>query len=258
MVSAAGVSKVSESEQRNGGVRDYAKHRRARGLVGGTHNAVRKAIAAKRLSASVSYVVRHGKRVPQIDFEVADLEWERNTDPVESTKNTPAKSGCAEADAAAPGARSTATDRPRGPAHALVDELALGIDQQPSGQPWAASSQEGADQRAASGSEQGYLEHRAKREKFLADQAELDYLRNVGQLVSAAEVDREVSEIFNQVKSSVMRLVPKKAPQWSAETDPGRLERLMNEAFTQVFDELSHGLAADAAGWLEERAAAVP
>ena len=67
-------------EQGVGGVRAYAKHR------GVNHNAVRKAIAAKRISRSVTYVDRAGHQVPRIEFAIADQEWARNTDPTAAEK----------------------------------------------------------------------------------------------------------------------------------------------------------------------------
>lgn len=104
----------------------------------------------------------------------------------------------------------------------------------------------------------GYQDHRTKRERHLADLAELEYLERVGALVSAAEVEREVAEIFTKLKSGVMRLITKNVAQWAAETDPARLERLATKIFTQEFDEQSRALADDAAGGVEERAAALP
>ena len=117
----------------------------------------------------------------------------------------------------------------------------------------------GAESQAAGLAASGpsYQDHRAKREKHLADLAELEYMERVGALVSAADVEGEVSEIFSQVKSGVLRLISKHVAQCAAETDPGRLERLVTKVFTQEFDEQSRALAADAAGGLEERAPAL-
>ena len=55
-------------------LRAYAKHRKALGLDGGSHVAVRKAIRNHRV---VEGVVADGK----IIAEIADAEWERNTGP---------------------------------------------------------------------------------------------------------------------------------------------------------------------------------
>ena len=58
-----------------GGVRAYARHRRAKGMTGTTHRSVQAAIKRKRLDKSVSVV----DGVPLIDFEQADQEWADNT-----------------------------------------------------------------------------------------------------------------------------------------------------------------------------------
>jgi hypothetical protein len=57
-------------------VRAYARHRRELGLSGGTHQAVRVAIARGRLESSVRII--EGK--PKIDVEAADREWIERTD----------------------------------------------------------------------------------------------------------------------------------------------------------------------------------
>jgi hypothetical protein len=50
-------------------IREYADHRKAAGLVGGTRQGVERAIAAKRI------LLIDGK----IDPDVADIQWEKNT-----------------------------------------------------------------------------------------------------------------------------------------------------------------------------------
>jgi hypothetical protein len=102
----------------------------------------------------------------------------------------------------------------------------------------------------ASGDQADYLAARAKREGFMAKQAELDYLEKIGVLVSTAEVEREYSEIFSTLKSSVFRIADSKAQILAAETDPARVNRHLMDAFRAVFDELSNRFAreAEAAG----------
>jgi hypothetical protein len=54
----------------SGSVRAYARHRRALGLPGGTHQSVRKAIERQRIAVASDGV---------IDFAEADKQWESNT-----------------------------------------------------------------------------------------------------------------------------------------------------------------------------------
>lgn len=136
-------------------------------------------------------------------------------------------------------------------------ETGTNNDQLPlTGQPANAASQEDAGPPAAA--EPGFMEHRTKREEFLAKTAELDYLKQIGALVSTAEVEREVEEIFAVVKSNAFRIIPKKSAILAAETDPGRIERLLTDALTQAFHESSRAFADVAAGGAEERAATLP
>lgn len=104
----------------------------------------------------------------------------------------------------------------------------------------------------------GYQDHRTKREKHLADIAELEYLDRVGTLVSAAQVEREIMEIFTLLKSNIYRIIDRKAQQFAAETDPTRIERLLRAEFTLVFDECSRELAATATEGAEESPEALP
>ena len=59
--------------------RAYASMRKARGLKGGSHVAVGKAIKTGRLRDSVRYIGEEGKRRPTINPELADREWDENT-----------------------------------------------------------------------------------------------------------------------------------------------------------------------------------
>jgi hypothetical protein len=56
--------------------RQYAEHRKARGLPGGTQAAVNKAAATGRITK----VIDPESKKPMIDPAIADAQWERNTD----------------------------------------------------------------------------------------------------------------------------------------------------------------------------------
>ena len=259
---------MSGSQGQFGGVRAYGRHR------GVNHNAVRKAIESKRLSKSVTLVERGGQMVPRIDFALADQEWQRNTDPVEAARN--GKSVNPPAHASAPGAAEQPDRAQLGQASAPAgpgDQLTHWPERRPQGDLVdAARVDDGkgrldgagalpGDRQVLSGggetpSEPGYLEHRAKRERYLAEQAELDYLKKVSSLTWVPDVEREMMEIFKQHRANVMRSNSKVAVQVAAETDPIKVERLLNEAANKVFHELSRTFADDAAEGAEERAAA--
>lgn len=57
----------------------YAEHRAARGLAGGTHTAVQRALQSGRITG-----IPDEKGRTRIDPEVADIQWAAKTDPIKS------------------------------------------------------------------------------------------------------------------------------------------------------------------------------
>lgn len=185
-------------------------------------SAVQKAIESRRVTA-----IREDKgRITGINQVLADEQWAKNTDPVEAARNGKLEAPVAPLQLSAP-----AGEAPKAPANEAP---------------------------AATGDQGDYLAARAKREGFLAKQAELDYLEQIGKLVSTAEVEREFAEVFSQLKNSVFRIADSKAQILAAEADPARVNRQLTDAFRTVFDELSRRFASDAAGGTPEREAALP
>jgi hypothetical protein len=242
---------VVDARLREWSVADYVSLREFARRQGVTLGAVQKAIASGRVTA-----VRRDEagRLTGVEPELAAEQWGRNTDPVEALRNGKQwMTGSVGAIAAASLPAETCASSSAGEAAAgpVERSLAAAPEQPPAGG-------DGANQAPAVGTEDSYGEHRARRERFQAAQAELDYLERLGILVAAAEVDKEVTDLFVQVKAGVMRLAPKLAPTLAAETDVGRIERLLAEGLTRAFDEQSRRLADDATGGPEERAAALP
>jgi len=225
------------------GLRAYARHRRV------ALSAVQKAIATKRVT-----VIRRNERghVIAIERHAADQQWTANTDPVEAARN-------GKLEAPPPGAAAPLPDTACQVDGGLESRAAAGnamsgaaVGEVPAGVAAASKASAGIE-------DQGdYLAARAKREGFLAKQAELDYLEKIGVLVATAEVQREMSEIFTQLKSNVFRISDRKAQILAAEADPARVHRLLSEEFRTVFDEFSNRLSGDAAAGTAEREAALP
>lgn len=246
-------------------------------------SAVQKAIKTKR----VTDVLRNARGfVVGIHAENAWLEWQRNTDQGEAAKSGKIYQAATIPTIAGGEERSTALSfaetrdplpAPQSSAEARNEQrlnasaAAAGVLAEPSSQegdiPARAAGQlpldDGGESSAQASSTPaaaipGFMEHKTEREKFLAKTAELDYLKQIGALVSTAEVEREVEEIFAVVKSNAFRIIPKKSAILAAETDPGRIERLLTEALTQAFHESSRAFADVVAGGVEERATAMP
>jgi hypothetical protein len=182
-------------------------------------SAVQKAIRTGRVTS----VKRDDKgRLVGVHPELGLQEWARNTDPCEAVKSGK-----------------------------IIEAPPTNAAQLPLVQ---TSAQQTAD---AEPSVPGYQDHRAKREKHLADIAELEYLERVGTLVSAADVERETAEIFTLLKSNIFRIVDRKAQLLATESDPARIERLLRAELTLVFDECSRGFDDTVASRAEERPAAM-
>lgn len=197
-------------------------------LQGVALSAVQKAIRSGRVTA-----IRRAAsgRVIGIDPEIAAVQWATNTDPGEAAKNGKAWIR---------GAGDTAAD--------IVGGVVI---------PEVAASIEGENTEASAVATPGYQDHRTKREKHLADLAELEYLEKVGTLISAADVEREMGEILLQLKNNVFRIADRKAQILAAETDPARIHRLLSEEFRLVFHELSARFEVEITGGAEERSMAV-
>jgi hypothetical protein len=272
------------SEQGVGGVRAYAKHR------GVNHNAVRKAIAAKRISRSVTYVDRAGHQVPRIEFAIADQEWARNTDPTaaektgkfygpsrQSLRSTPvvlAEGSSPVPEHAEPVAKTVNQDE-RANLHGNESVAAAGVLADAPSQageiPPAAAGQlplTGPETSASSitepilpapareGDPNRYLEHRARTEEFKAKQAELEYLKDLGRLVSAAEVREAQFRRDRTLRDKLLNVPDRIATIVAAERDPARVHQQMTDEIKRILNELSIDAAAEVAGGAPERVAA--
>jgi len=188
-------------------LRAYAKSRRARGLTGGSLAAVQKAIAAERIRLS------NGK----IDPQVADIQWERNTDPVGAQRG------------------------------ASGGSLDAGV------QTSAPASTAGADSTAASPESGVPPEVREEQRKRLASAARADDMRaellnyeleqKRGNLVRAEDVKREAFEKARVARDALMAIPDRITPLVAAETDPAKVRAILVSELRKVCAELAAGEA---------------
>lgn len=202
-------------------LREFARRREV------TLGAVQKAIESKRVTA-----VRRSEsgRLLAIEYHAATAQWNSNTDPDQA-----ARAGQAAAAANSAAVVASPAQSPLG-----------GVDI--AGERTSGEAPPGRNNPAApSDDEHGYLGHRAKREEFQAKRAELDYLERVGVLVSAAQVQAEQFDIFRQHRDKLEQIPANLSERLAAETDPQRVEHLLRTAIRNTLNELSRGLALDAA-----------
>lgn len=207
-------------------LREFARRREV------TLGAVQKAIESGRVTS-----VRRSQagRLTAIEFNAASTQWNRNTDPDQAGRagQTPGAVNTPASAAAGPGGGDNAAGRePPGP------------------------SQERPAAAAQDNDEFGYLGHRAKREEFQAKRAELDYHERVGTLVSAAEIREQQFTIFRELRDNILAISTRVSPRLAAETDPVRIQVMLDEEHRKALHELSRALAVDIAGGTPERAGA--
>ncbi|MCW5648362.1 MAG: hypothetical protein KIS62_01315 [Ramlibacter sp.] len=182
---------------------EYARHRKALKLSGGSREAVRKAVDEGRITTFGS-----DKR---IHAELADIEWERNT----RTRLSPQAQ-------AAPLANASAAPE-------------LDLQPAPGGVPNSAASP--AAPPAASPVVDGYTAARARREVAEAAMAEMQHRKLRGELVATADVAKAAFEtardLRDALESSVNPLAAELAPVMTAD-ECAQILRKHNRAIQEL------------------------
>jgi hypothetical protein len=169
------------------GLREYARRR------GVTLQAVQKAIKSGRITPIGG----------QIDPEVADIQWQRNT--------APNRSAGLAASAALGGAVTRAPIAPRG----------------------------GRDSDSAIKAEPSLLDARTRREQAMAELAELELAEKRGELVAAAAIEKALATKILSVRESLDTLTDRITPLLAAETDPAKVYALLRMEIRQALSQLS-------------------
>ncbi|WP_341674966.1 hypothetical protein [Niveibacterium sp. SC-1] len=185
------------------GYREYAEHRKARGLGGTTLRAVQKAIETGRITT-----VADEKGRAKIDPEVADIQWTRHTDTLQSA-------------------------RANAPRLAAVGSGA------------AAQGTGGAD---GGGEEGGnpYWVAKTRREQAEAAKAEIELHRLAESLVPRADVHRAAFEAGRLLRDMILAVPAKVAAEIASLTDPATIERRLREELRRPLDQVSKILREDA------------
>ncbi len=86
---------------------------------------------------------------------------------------------------------------------------------------------------------------RARREHYLAQQAELEYKRMCGDLVERAPVEAAAEKTGRMLRDTMLGLPTKVAPQLIAVTDPWEIEQLLRSAIRTALDDIARLTAED-------------
>ncbi len=179
-------------------LRAYARHR------GVSHTAVRKALAAGRITAAAD---------GSIDPEQADRQWSASTD----------------------------LAKPRNSVTGVPKLRAAGSPSDPIGSPGfeeaaGASPEAGAPRLVSS-----YAASRAAREAYLARLAKLDFEQKSGKLVDADEVRAQIFALGRRLRDAMLGLPDRLAPVLVGQSDPDVIHRLLNDEIVASLSELSAG-----------------
>jgi hypothetical protein len=207
------------------GRNEYARKR------GDTPNAVAKAEKSGRIAAAV---VRDGAGVfVGIDWRKADELWAANTDSDQAARN--GKVGGAQAQPPAAGG----------------SQLPLERGQDPVGE------QKGAAGAAAGDKDpHGLLAARADTARYQAKQAELDYLKTIGALVSTEEMKTVGARRYRALRDRLRAVPDRIAAEVAAERDQAQVHAKLAAEIDRVLYELSDDARAEIARGADERLAA--
>lgn len=194
-------------------LRAYARLRRERALPGGSLRAVQKAIAAKRIR------LIDGK----IDPEVADIQWDRNTDPDQQKRG---------ASGGTPSSLGELETPPREPGHNGSGAVAAGV--QTSAPAGNGGSQAHDDQVSR-------IREAARADAARAELLHLELDLKRGNLVRAEDVRKAAFDKARVARDRLMAIPDRLAPLLAAESDPRKAHALLAEELHRVCAELAAG-----------------
>jgi hypothetical protein len=182
-------------------IREYARHRRAAGLKGGTPSAVHKALMAGRI-----------KRDPEglIDPMQADAAWDATTDDTRGEGS----GEVVQPRQVAPGARQSPPSLPAEP-----------MPSPPAG----------------GGTAPSYATSRAIREAYAARLAKITYEERSKVLVDAARVQAEAFRRARDTRDAVLAIPGRLAAILAADTDPVSVEAILSAELRAVLEAQANG-----------------
>lgn len=248
-------------------------------------SAVQKAIESGRVTA----VRRNAAgRLKGIEANLAALQWSQNTDPAQAERSgktgaavsapEPAQSWSPDDEsligwraAAKGGDKGSFVLSPQAPA-GTGEQLQLASADVSTPANGVAGSPGGADGPVAAGAgpaqtmpgapdantkdPHGYLESRAQRERYSAEQTKLDYLRALGLLVSAADMRVLSARRYRAIRDKLLNIPDRISAVLAAERDPVQVHAQLTVEIERVLHELSDDARAETARGAAERVAA--
>lgn len=187
------------------GFREYARHR------GVSLGAVQKAIKSNRISVN-------GDK--KIDSEIADRDWDSNTDQSRVAMNI--------MDSSAPGSSSAVQKQIMLAPAAVNAQRQLDADDE-------------SDQEELKGGDKvanEYREHRATRERYQALKQQLEYEQLVGSLINVDDARRIAYTSFRGLRDLVLNVAPRIKDQLAATDDPLLCEQLLERELSAALSSI--------------------
>lgn len=199
-------------------LRQYAEHRKARGLRGGSLRAVQKALETDRIHAAPG---------GGIDPEPADREWASNTDGMKAHDAITA--------AAAQGAPEEAPPQPAALHSSAISEPE-GLRARTTGDHAMATQQPALDLAPPAGSLAS-----AQRDLvgLKAEKAELELQRLRGEVISVEEVEATVGGLIAAAQARLLVVAHKVGEEVARTTDPVMCRHIIDHAIREALEELS-------------------
>lgn len=85
-----------------------------------------------------------------------------------------------------------------------------------------------------------FADHQAKREKYKAELARLEFEEQIGKLIEAEAVDREWFQLARMVRDALLNIPARLAGVVASESDQRKVHDLIEKEIRQVLTELSH------------------
>jgi len=217
-------------------LREFARRR------GVTLHAVQRAIATGRVSGTAVRRSTDG-RITGIEANQATAQWNASTDPIQAARTTSTLERAVAMTAPAPALAVAAPAPETQPARQL--EIGEARDPGP-GKGGAADEPKDRDPN-------GYYAARADRERYAAKQAELDYHRALGNLVSTEDLRRVAERRYRAMRDALLAIPDQVAPILAAEKDPLVVRERLDDVIKKALHELSSAARAEVARGAEER-----
>lgn len=176
---------------------EYARHREARGLSGGTRQSVSRAVDAGRITTIGPEKL--------IDPKVADIQWEQN-----SRARAATRGAVGPVDQAVQVGRTAANDAPTATPPAAPQAQAQPVNE--------------------------YQDARTRREQAEATKAELELAKMAGRVIERAPAQQAVYDAFHALRDALLATPRRVAPMCVGINDTRELEHLITTELRKGFE----------------------